>query len=76
MNRELVDGDHHVADGGASMVLLPPHVHRELLEGTATIGHQVVLAHAGKLEHVAVKRLEVLAAPGAADGADMVPNWE
>lgn len=76
MNRELVDGDHHVADGGASTVLLPPHVHRELLEGTATIGHQVVLAHAGELEHVAVKRLEVLAAPGAADGADMVPNWE
>lgn len=74
MNQELVDGDHHVADGGAPTVLLPPHMHWELLEGTVTVGHQVVLARARELEHVAVKRLEVLAAPGAADAADMVTN--
>lgn len=73
-NRELVDGDHHVADGGASVALLPPQVHRELLEGAVAIGHQVVLAQAGELEDVAVKGLEVLAAPSAADAADMVPN--
>lgn len=74
MNQELVGSDHHVADGGASMVLVPPQVHWELLEGTVTVRHQVVLARAGELEHVAVKRLEVLAAPGAADAADMVTN--
>lgn len=76
VNRELIDGDHHVTDGGVSVVLRPPQVHRELLEGTVTIGHQVVLAHAGELEHISVKCLEVLAAPGAADAADVVPNWE
>lgn len=73
-NQELVDGDHHVSDGGASTVLFPLYVHGEFLEGTVTVGHQVVLACAGELEHVAVKRLEVLAAPGAADAADMVAN--
>lgn len=76
-DRELVDGDHHVADGGgASGTLAPPQVHRELLEGAVAVGHQVVLARAGELEDVAVKGLEVLAAPGAADAADVVPNWE
>lgn len=72
---EVVDGDHHVADCGVSIVLFPPQVHRELLEGAVAVGHQVVLAHAGELVHVAVKGLEVLSAPRAADAADVVANW-
>lgn len=72
---EVVDGDHHVADCGVSIVLFPPQVHRELLEGVVAVGHQVVLAHAGELVHVTVKGLEVLPAPRAADAADVVTNW-
>lgn len=71
---KLVDVDGQVSDGRVSVQNLPPDVHRKLLGGLETVGHQVVLAQTGELVDIAVKRLEVVSAPGAADAADMVAN--
>lgn len=68
----LVDGDHHVTDCRVPVHNFPPDVHRELLEGLVAVGDQVVLAQAGELVDIAVKGLEVLSAPCAADAADVV----
>lgn len=51
-----------------------PDVDRELLGGLVAVGHQVVLAQTRELVDIAVKRLEVISAPRAADAADMVVN--
>ncbi len=75
VERKVVDGDHHITDRRLSTVLRPPHVHWELLVEFVTVGGQVVFTHTRELEHVTIKRLEVLSAPCAADAADMVANW-
>lgn len=75
VEQKVIDGDQHVTDCRVSIFVLPLHVHRELPVGLVAVGDQVVLAHAGELVHIAVKRLKVLSAPCAADAADMVRNW-
>lgn len=74
VEQKVIDGDHHVTDLRVSIFVFPLHVHGELLVGLVAIGNQVVLTHTRKLVHIAVKRLEVLSAPRAADVADMVAN--
>lgn len=71
---KLLDVDSQMTDCRVSVQNSPPDVHRELLGGLVAVGHQVVLAQTGELVDIAVKRLEVLSAPCAADAADMVAN--
>lgn len=75
VERNVIDGDHHITDCRAFIILFPLHVHGELLVGLVAVGGQVVLTHTGELVHITIKCLEVLSAPSAADAADMVSNW-
>lgn len=63
-----------MTDCRVSIQHFPPDVHRELLGGLVAVGDQVVLAQTGELVDIAVKGLEVVSAPCAADAADMVLN--
>ena len=71
VEHQVVDGDHHLVDCGAAVHLALLNLHQER---HGRLRHQVVTTAPGELVHFPVKRLEVVPAPGAADGADMADS--